>query len=178
MNLRIGYGEDAHALADNKKLVIGGVTIDDSPHGTLAHSDGDVLLHALADALLASFALGDIGTYYPPSNPQFKDMASSEIVTGVLAILENHLEGNCLEGKHQEGNHSEAQHVQKVWQIHNVAAVVTLDKPKLGARRAAIAARVAALLGLEPQDVGITFKTSEGLAPAHIQARVSLLISY
>lgn len=157
MNFRIGYGEDAHALELGQSLVIGGITIPDSPHGAIAHSDGDVLLHALADALLSCFALGDIGTYYPPSNPDYRDMASAEIVQGVKSLLDEKIAG---------------------WQIHNIAAVVTLDIPKLGTKREHIAARVAQLMALEPSQVGITFKTSEGLAQKHVQARVSLLLSY
>lgn len=157
MNFRIGYGEDAHALAAGHTLVIGGITIPDSPHGAVAHSDGDVLFHALADALLSCVALGDIGTYYPPSDPQYRAMDSAEIVQGVKELLDK-----------QVGD----------WHIHNIAAVVILDTPKLGAKREQIAARVAHIMELEPTQVGITFKTSEGLAEEHIQARVSLLLSY
>ena len=155
MNVRIGYGEDAHALAAGRPLVIGNVTIPDSPVGAVAHSDGDVLLHALADALLSSHALGDIGTYFPPSDPSFENMDSADIVKKVLALL--------------------AERAPTV-QLVNVAAVVTLDRPKLGAYREAISRRVAALLELPETHVGLTFKTSEGLAPAHVQARVTVLL--
>ena len=155
MNLRIGYGEDAHALAAGRPLVIGNVTIPDSPVGAVAHSDGDALLHALADALLSSHALGDIGSYFPPSNPEFENLDSAEIVRKVLDLLRER-----------------APTVQLV----NLAAVVTLDRPKLGAYRGAIARRVAALLEVPEQNVGLTFKTSEGLAPAHVQARVTVLL--
>jgi 2-C-methyl-D-erythritol 2,4-cyclodiphosphate synthase len=148
---RIGYGEDAHALAPGRPLVVGNVRID-SPHGTVAHSDGDVLLHALSDALLAAYALGDIGQHYPPTDPALKDLDSAEIVRGVLALL-------------PEG-----------FAIANVAAAVTLDRPKLAAYREQIQARVAELLALERTQVGLTFKTSEGLAPGHIQARVTVLL--
>lgn len=153
-DFRIGYGEDAHALAAGRSLIVGGVTIA-SPHGAVAHSDGDALLHALADALLAGYALGDIGQHYPPTDPAFKAMDSAEIVKGVLAILRQH-----------RANLS----------IVNVAAVVTLDHPKLGPYRGRIQARVAELLELIPEQVGVTFKTSEGLAPGHIQARVTVLL--
>lgn len=152
---RIGYGEDAHALAVGRPLIVGGVPIA-SPHGAVAHSDGDVLLHALADALLAGYALGDIGQHYPPSDSAFKDMDSAEIVKGVLAILRRHAAD---------------------FSVVNMAAVVTLDHPKLGPYRQQMQVRIAELLSLEPERVGVTFKTSEGLAPGHIQARVVLLIS-
>lgn len=156
MTQRIGFGEDAHALATGRPLVIGNVSISESPVGAVAHSDGDVLLHALADALLSSLALGDIGTYFPPSNAEFKDMNSADILRKVQALLLEH-EANLT--------------------LVNVAAVVTLDSPKLGNHREAIQQRVAQLLDLEADRVGITFKTSEGLAPQHIQARVTVLLA-
>lgn len=151
--LRIGYGEDSHKLAEGRPLVIGGVHIE-SPLGAVAHSDGDVLLHALSDALLSTFALGDIGFYFPPSNPDYKNLNSQVILERVLLELTK----------------------QASFQIQNVAAVVMLDKPKLGKYRETIQDQVALLLGLKSSDVGITFKTSEGLAPEHIQARVTLLL--
>jgi 2-C-methyl-D-erythritol 2,4-cyclodiphosphate synthase len=156
MNFRIGYGEDSHSLAEGRPLVIGGVIIPDSPLGAVAHSDGDVLLHALSDALLSSYALGDIGHYFPPSDERYKDMDSSKILEHVSEILQKHLGG---------------------FQIQNLAAVITLDKPKLGKYRKAIQNHVAKLLNLEPHNIGITFKTSEGMAIGHIQARVTVLLS-
>jgi 2-C-methyl-D-erythritol 2,4-cyclodiphosphate synthase len=156
MNLRIGYGEDAHALAEGRPLVIGGVTIPDSPLGAVAHSDGDVLLHALSDALLSTFALGDIGYYFPPSDERYKNMDSQKILEHVLLELQGH---------------------SNDFQIQNLAAVITLDTPKLGKHREAIQNKVATLLGLEPRNVGITFKTSEGMATGHIQARVTVLLA-
>lgn len=154
-NLRIGYGQDAHRLEAGHPLIIGNVTVE-SERGAVAHSDGDVLLHALADALLSAFALGDIGRYYPPSDKAFKNINSAEILRGVQAIIRNNVGPVKLQ---------------------NVAAVVTLDKPKLGSRRDEIRARAAELLGLEPERFGLTFKTSEGLAPDHIQAAVTVLLS-
>lgn len=151
-SFRIGFGEDAHRLVPGRPLVIGGVVIS-SPRGPDAHSDGDVLLHALADALLSSLALGDIGVFFPPSDPAFKDIDSATIVQRVLGEL------RALRAE-----------------LVNVALVVTLDTPKLGAHRAELAARVGELLGLPPERVGLGFKTSEGLAPGHIQARATVLI--
>ena len=151
MSSRVGFGEDAHALSAGRPLIIGNITIPKSPLGAVAHSDGDVLLHALSDALLSAFALGDIGSYFPPSDPAFKDLDSAEILAKVLSLLPN-----C--------------------RLSNAAAVVTLDTPKLGTHRDLIQARVAELLGLPLARVGLTFKTSEGLAPGHIQARVTVLL--
>ena len=154
-NFRTGYGEDAHRLVEGTALIIGNVAID-SDFGCEAHSDGDVLLHALSDALLSTFALGDIGTYFPPSNDLYKDVDSSELLLKLFAGLERTISS---------------------FKIINLAIVITLDKPKLGKYRPAMQARLAELLKIDAQDIGITFKTSEGLALNHIQARVSLLAS-
>ena len=155
-NMRIGYGEDSHRLVEGRPLIVGGVPIEGSPLGSDAHSDGDVLLHALADALLSAFALGDIGQIFPPDDPAHKDKPGKEIVREVLGRLR------------QVGGRIS---------FHNVSAVVTLDAPRLGGSRRAIESRVASLLGLEPGRVGVTFKTSEGAFPGHIQARVTLLLT-
>ena len=149
-DIRIGYGEDAHRLAEGRPLVLGGVTIAAATRGAVAHSDGDVLLHALADALLSAWALGDIGQHFPDTDPDFAGTASAALLTDALALA-----------LARAGGLRPAQ----------ASAVITLDRPKLGPHRAAIAARVAALLGLPADRVGITFKTSEGLAPDHVQAR-------
>ncbi len=151
-DLRIGFGEDAHALVPDRRLVLGGVEVP-SLRGAAAHSDGDALLHALADALLSSLALGDIGIYFPPSDEAFRDMDSREIVS------------RCLGTLHTRGA-----------ELVNAALVVTLDTPKLGAYRADISKSVAALLKLPPERVGLGFKTSEGLAPNHVQARATVLV--
>ena len=153
MDFRIGFGEDAHRLEAGRPLIIGGVEVE-SERGAVAHSDGDALLHALSDALLSSLSLGDIGLYFPPSSPDFKNLDSAEIVRRVLDLLREH--GPLT--------------------IGNLAIVVTLDKPKLGPYREQIQQRVADLLGVAPQNVGLSFKTSEGLAPHHIQARATVLI--
>jgi 2-C-methyl-D-erythritol 2,4-cyclodiphosphate synthase len=151
---RIGYGEDAHALAPNRPLRLGGVPIPEAARGSVAHSDGDVLLHALTDALLSSFALGDIGKLFPDTDAAHKDADSAQLLQRAWEVVVAQAGGLTL---------------------LQVAAVVTLDQPKLGVHREAIAARVAQLLGLDAGNVGITFKTSEGLAPDHVQARVVVL---
>ena len=152
-NFRIGYGEDAHRLEAGRVLVIAGITVSDSPVGAVAHSDGDVVLHTVSDALLSSLALGDIGKFFPDTAPEYKGMDSSLILNAAL------------------------EKVQSLgWGLVNLAVVVTLDKPKLGALRDAMAANLARLLKLEPENVGIGFKTSEGLAPMHIQARATVLL--
>jgi 2-C-methyl-D-erythritol 2,4-cyclodiphosphate synthase len=152
---RVGHGLDAHRLVPGRALVIGGVTVEGSPRGADAHSDGDVLLHALADALLSCFALGDIGVLFPPSDPAFAGLDSREIVRAVVERIRG---------------------VEPRAAVVNVAAVVTLDAPRLGPLRERVAASVAQLMAVPVADVGITFKTSEGLAPDHVQASVTILV--
>ena len=150
---RIGYGEDAHRLETGRDLWLGGLKIPDSPHGAVAHSDGDAVLHALADALLSGLALGDIGQYFPDTDPANAGMDSATILR------------RCLELVRGRG-----------YAPLNVALVVTLDRPKLGGLRPDIAANVAELLTLDRAEVGVSFKTSEGLATDHVQVRATVLL--
>lgn len=150
---RIGLGEDAHRLAVGRLLVLGGVTVPQAERGAVAHSDGDAVLHALADALLSGLALGDIGQYFPDTAAQWKDMDSRVILNRALELAQ-----------------------ERGYRPLNVALVVTLDRPKLGPLRADIAQSVAKLLKLPESEVGVSFKTSEGLAPDHVQTRVTVLL--
>ena len=134
-------------------LILGGVPIAHAEKGAVAHSDGDAVLHAVADALLSALALGDIGQYYPDTDAAHAGISSREILAHALALV-------------RERGYAPA----------NVALVVTLDRPKLGPLRAEIARSVAALLRLPDSEVGVSFKTSEGLAPAHVQVRVTALL--
>ena len=149
---RVGYGEDAHRLSAGRPLVLGGVTVP-SERGAEAHSDGDVILHTLADALPSGVAAGDIGQYFPDTDAAWKGLDSARILKRALEVVR------------ERGYH-----------LGNLALVVTLDRPKLGPLRAELAASLAALLGLAQSEVGVSFKTSEGLAPAHVQVRVSVLL--
>jgi 2-C-methyl-D-erythritol 2,4-cyclodiphosphate synthase len=151
---RVGYGEDAHRLEAGRPLWLGGVQVPDAPRGAVAHSDGDALLHALADAVLSAFALGDIGAHFPPGKQETAGIDSRLILERCLALVAERGPGARLV---------------------NAAAVVTLDAPKLGPHREAIAASCAELLGLASDRFGLTFKTSEGLAPDHVQARATVL---
>lgn len=134
-------------------MVLGGVPIPHAERGAVAHSDGDAVLHALADALLSGMSLGDIGQYYPDTDPAHAGLDSRVILADSLALV-------------REWKYVPA----------NVALVITLDRPKLGPLRADIARNVAALLGLNETEVGVSFKTSEGLAPEHVQVRVTVLL--
>ena len=151
--LRIGYGEDAHRLAPGRPLILGGVPVPHAERGAVAHSDGDAVLHAVADALLSGLALGDIGQYFPDTDPQWAGLDSRDILRRVLDLIR-----------------------ERGYEPVNVALVVTLDRPKLGPLRAEIASSVAALLALPESEVGVSFKTSEGLAPDHVQVRVTALL--
>ena len=151
---RVGYGEDAHRLAEGRPLMLGGVPIPHAERGAVAHSDGDAVLHAVADALLSGLALGDIGHYYPDTAEENAGLDSRVILERCLALV-------------------------REWQYApvNVALVVTLDRPKLGPLRPEIARSVAGLLKLPETEVGVSFKTSEGLAPDHVQVRVTVLLA-
>jgi len=136
---RIGYGWDSHEFKPGIPLKIGGVTI---PHhsGLAGHSDGDMLLHALTDALLGAIAAGDIGTYFPPSDPKWKGADSSTFVRHALEIVD-----------------------QAGYQVGNMDSTLILAAPKIGPHAANICNKVADLLGVEPSRVGIKAKTPEGM---------------
>ena len=151
---RIGFGEDAHRLAAGRPLILGGVPVPHAERGAVAHSDGDAVLHAVADALLSGLSLGDIGAHYPDTAAENAGLDSRLILTRCLDLV-------------RERGYAPA----------NVALVVTLDRPKLGPLRAEIARSVADLLGLAAPEVGVSFKTSEGLAPDHVQVRVTVLLA-
>lgn len=139
MNVRIGTGYDVHAFGDGDHVVLGGVTI---PHGRglVAHSDGDVLIHALCDALLGALALGDIGKYFPPTDERWRDANSRDLLRGVVAML------------HDRG-----------WNIGNVDSTVVCERPKLSPHIAAMRALLAADLQVAEDAVGVKATTSEKL---------------
>ncbi len=137
--MRIGYGWDSHEFKRGIPLKIGGVAIAHSK-GLAGHSDGDVLLHALTDALLGAVAAGDIGTYFPPSDARWKGSDSSVFVQTAL------------------------EHVRRAgYAVSNVDSTLILEEPKIGPHAALIQRRVAELLGIEPACVGVKAKTPEGM---------------
>jgi 2-C-methyl-D-erythritol 2,4-cyclodiphosphate synthase len=143
--IRIGQGYDLHKLVprseypDATPLIIGGIKISDEI-GTIAHSDGDVLLHALIDGLLGTLALGDIGDHFPPSDDQYKNADSSQLLQQVLAMPE----------------------FQNIT-IENVDSTLFLEAPKLGTNKLAIREKLAELLKLPLNRVSVKAKTMEGL---------------
>jgi len=133
----VGHGFDVHKLVKGRPLLLGGLKID-HPRGLEGHSDGDVLLHAVIDALLGAAGKGDIGDRFPDSNPKFKGIASAKMLAAVL---------------HDVGE----------WQIVNVDVTLVAEEPKLGPRKRQIAMNVSKLLGGAP--VNVKAKTAEGLGP-------------
>ena len=155
-SFRIGEGWDVHALVPGRPLVIGGVTI---PYhlGLLGHSDADVLLHAITDALLGAAGLGDIGQHFPDTDPRWKGVNSVDLLQATGRLL------------------SEAG-----WQIGNIDATVVAQAPKLAAHKPAMQTRIAQALGISTHLVNIKAKTAEKLGPVgmgqSIEARAVALI--
>lgn len=139
MNLRIGQGFDVHALVTGRALIIGGVTIPHT-HGLDGHSDADVLLHALTDAVLGAAALGDIGSLFPDTDPRYKGADSRVLLREAYAQVQ-----------------------AAGWQVVNVDATVHAQAPKIGPHAPAMVANIAADLQLESTCVNIKAKTNEHL---------------
>ena len=141
MNFRIGEGWDTHALVAGRKLILGGVEI---PHdkGLLGHSDADVLLHAITDAVLGAAGLGDIGRHFPDTAEAFKGADS-------WVLLQEATRRVRAQG----------------WEIGNIDSTVIAQKPKLAPHMGAIAAGVAKALGVQPDQVNVKAKTAEKLGP-------------
>ena len=153
MSLRIGQGYDSHSFKAGVPLRIGGLALD-HPEGLAGHSDGDVLLHALTDALLGAVAAGDIGTFFPPSDPRWKDAESSIFLN--LAL-------------------EEIQHAG--FRIVNVDCTLILAKPKIAPIAGEMRERLAILLDVLPALVSIKAKTPEGLSLDHVaQAHAVVLL--
>jgi 2-C-methyl-D-erythritol 2,4-cyclodiphosphate synthase len=139
--MRVGIGHDTHRLAEGRPLILGGVRID-HPRGLVGHSDADVVLHALTDALLGAAGLGDIGDAYPDTDPVWKDADSARFLRETLSVL------------NREG-----------WRVVNVDVIVFAQEPRLGPVKGAIRDRLAALLGVEPGAVNVKAKTGEEVGP-------------
>jgi 2-C-methyl-D-erythritol 4-phosphate cytidylyltransferase / 2-C-methyl-D-erythritol 2,4-cyclodiphosphate synthase len=139
---RIGQGWDLHRLVPGRRLMIGGVEVP-SELGEDAHSDGDVLLHAIIDAILGAAALGDIGTHFPPSDPRWKGADSLGLARRAAALVR-----------------------EAGWEIGNLDCTVVLERPRLGPCRDAILASIAAGLGIDAGAVSFKAKTSEGVDAA------------
>jgi 2-C-methyl-D-erythritol 2,4-cyclodiphosphate synthase len=139
MNMRIGHGFDVHRLVSGRKCIIGGVDIPHSA-GLLGHSDADVLLHAICDALLGAAALGDIGKHFPDSDSAYKGMDSRELLRRVAALL------------HQRG-----------YKISNIDSTVIAEAPRLAPFILQMRANIAADAGIDVDAVSVKATTSERL---------------
>ena len=137
--MRIGQGFDTHALKAGRKLVIGGVTI---PHdrGLDGHSDADVLLHAICDALLGAAALGDIGRHFPDSDARYQGIDSRRLLRETAALLAKH-----------------------GWRVVNLDTTIIAQEPRMAPHIASMVANIAADLGVPPHDVSVKAKTTEKL---------------
>ena len=139
MSMRIGFGFDSHAFKPGVPLVIGGLAIDHE-EGLAGHSDGDVLLHAITDALLGAVSAGDIGTFFPPSDPRWKGAASSLFLKTALHEIET-----------------------AGYRIVNIDTCLVMMRPKIVPIAGELRESVAELLGIRAGEVGIKAKTPEGL---------------
>jgi len=136
---RIGIGYDQHRFIESKKLMIGGVEIP-FEKGLEAHSDGDVLLHAICDSLLGALGRGDIGEWFPDTDDQFMDMDSALFVRQIMKMVK------------RDG-----------YEISNCDCIVIADEPKLGDYKSTIKAEIASLLGTSTERVNVKATRTEGL---------------
>jgi 2-C-methyl-D-erythritol 2,4-cyclodiphosphate synthase len=134
-------GHDTHRLEAGLRLIIGGIEI---PHekGFVAHSDGDVLLHAITDAILGALALGDIGEWFPDTDPRYRGTDSSVFLSEAVRMME-----------------------ERGWRVGNVDCTVFAQRPKLSPYKRQIAVRVAELLGVDGSCVNVKAKTGERVGP-------------
>ena len=136
---RIGYGYDVHPLGADRRLILGGIEV---PHtkGLLGHSDSDVLVHAVCDALLGAMGEGDLGRHYPSSNPQYKGISSLKLLEDVMAKLKT-----------------------KGYRVGNIDTVIVAQAPRLGPHLPAMQKKIAETAGIDPDLVNVKVKSGEGL---------------
>ena len=143
MNLRIGNGYDTHRLVPDRPLILGGQRLEHPAGlGLDGHSDADVLVHAVMDALLGALSLGDIGKYFPPTDPRWKGADSLVLLEQVVTLV-----------------------TERGWQVVNVDSVVIAERPKLKPHIAAMRTAIAERMGLAPDQVGVKATTNEKLGP-------------
>ena len=139
MNIRIGHGFDVHAFSDGDHVMLGGVRVAHE-RGVLAHSDGDVALHALCDAMLGALALGDIGIHFPPSDPRWKGAESRAFLRHCDALVR-----------------------ARGWCVGNCDVTVICERPKVGPHAQAMRAAIATDLGIDIDAVSVKATTTETL---------------
>lgn len=141
MNIRIGNGYDIHRLIVGRPLILGGVEIS-HPVGLLGHSDADVLTHAIMDAMLGALSLGDIGHYFPPTDPQWAGANSLDLLQQVDSLIKS-----------------------QGWQIGNIDSVIVAERPKLKPYLEKMKDKLAQILAIDPNQIGIKATTNEQLGP-------------
>ena len=139
MTMRIGTGYDVHRLVEGRNLIIGGVNIP-YEKGLLGHSDADVLLHAVCDALLGAAGLGDIGMHFPDTDQRYRGISSMKLLAEVGRLLD-----------------------EKGFRVNNIDATIVAERPKMAPYIAAMAANIAAAVQVDVSDVNVKATTTEGL---------------
>jgi len=155
--IRVGLGYDLHRLVEGRKLILGGVEFP-FEKGEDGHSDGDVLLHAITDAVLGASGLGDIGSYFPPEDAKWKDANSADLLRAVLKDV------------YAAG-----------WKVENLDCVIKLEKPKFLSRRKEVIDSIASILNVNSDQVFVKAKTGEKLPPVGtseaVEAEAVVLLS-
>lgn len=139
MSYRIGIGYDIHRLVAGRKLFIGGIEVPYAK-GLVGHSDGDVLLHAICDALLGAIGVGDIGEHFPDTDPRYRDIASIELLKSAYAQL-----------------------TSRDMVVSNIDTVIIAQEPKLTPFKKPVRERIAGVLGISAERISIKAKTNEGI---------------
>lgn len=155
--IKVGLGYDLHRLVEGRDLILGGIKFD-FEKGEDGHSDGDVLLHAITDAILGASGLGDIGSYFPPEEPQWKNADSAMLLKTVMKDV------------YAAG-----------WKIENLDCVIKLEKPKFLAKRQMVIDSIASILEINSDQVFVKAKTGEKLPPVGtseaVEAEAVVLLS-
>ena len=150
---RIGIGTDIHRLVEGRPLKLGGILVP-FEKGLLAHSDGDVALHAIIDAVLGAAGLGDIGMIFPDSDPQFKDIDSKELVLKTRDFI-----------------------ASKNWEVVNIDITIAAEEPKLGPYKMQMKRCIADLMGIDFLNVNVKAKTNEGMGEIGTGMAISAIAS-
>ena len=151
MNIRVGFGYDVHAFEDGRKLYLGGIEVP-FERGLKGHSDADVLIHAICDALLGALSLGDIGQHFPDTDPKYKDIDSKILLKHVNEIIEN-----------------------KEWRVINIDSTVVIERPKLKDHIPQMKNTLADIINLNSDQISIKATTSEKMGFVGLEDGVKAL---
>jgi len=150
MNTRIGFGHDVHQLVQNRKLVLGGIIIEHTK-GTLGHSDGDALIHAICDALLGALALRDIGHHFPDTSSEYKDIDSKIILKRTMSLIKD-----------------------KGWSVGNIDSTICLEKPKINPHIPDMIKVLAPILEIDQDQLSIKATTNEKMGFVGVEDGVAV----